>query len=199
MNEISFWSGDKVTASEIIEGLFVGDLFDAHVLAKRGHSVVCVLEYYRVDEPRGAFWIPILVPTLNGYRAEKQQLELAADTIQALLDKGQKVLVHCLQGIERSPLTVAFYLHTKKGMSLDEAYALLMSKRPQVADRRLWLSDDGHDYYAGILSYIVPQTEGEHLKQLALDERGKNWYSFAPFDELDAWEYEQKLREDDGW
>jgi hypothetical protein len=43
-------------------------------------------------------------------------------------------------GIERSPLTVAWYMCRRRVVAdLDQAYAWLIKKRPVVQDRRMWL------------------------------------------------------------
>jgi protein-tyrosine phosphatase len=47
--------------------------------------------------------------------------------------------VHCEEGCERAPLVVAWFLKNRRGMTLDEAYALLKRRRPIVVDRRRWL------------------------------------------------------------
>ncbi len=49
------------------------------------------------------------------------------------------MLVHCEEGCERAPLVIAWFLKTRRAMTLDEAYALLKSRRPIVEDRRRWL------------------------------------------------------------
>lgn len=49
------------------------------------------------------------------------------------------VLVHCVQGIDRSPLSVAYWLHRHRGFSFDDAYALVLKARPQAIDRRNWI------------------------------------------------------------
>jgi len=66
-------------------------------------------------------------------------LDKTADLIDTELALGHRVLVHCEEGSERAPLAVAWFLKTKRGKTLDEAYALLKSKRPIVEDRRRWL------------------------------------------------------------
>ena len=55
------------------------------------------------------------------------------------LARGLRVLVHCEEGCERAPLVVAWFLKTRRAMTLDEAYELLKSRRPIVEDRRRWL------------------------------------------------------------
>ena len=49
------------------------------------------------------------------------------------------LLVHCGAGVERSPLTVAWWMRRRFGLDFDRGYAWLQSRRPCVADRRLWI------------------------------------------------------------
>lgn len=116
--------------TEIIANLFVGDMVDA----KSGFDglIICMLEEKPLDEPANATWIPFLA---EGPRS----LDIAAGIIDAALAGGRRVLVHCGAGSERAPLTVAWFLHTHRAMTLDEAYAILIDKRPIVQDRRFWI------------------------------------------------------------
>ena len=67
--------------------------------------------------------------------------DLATFIDQILKDNDQaKVVVHCAMGMERSPLTVVWYLHTKLGKTLDEAYDIVMKARASVVDRRSWIN-----------------------------------------------------------
>jgi hypothetical protein len=54
-------------------------------------------------------------------------------------DDDTKVVVHCAMGIERSPLTVVWYLHKYMCLTLDEAYALVREARPVAVERRYWI------------------------------------------------------------
>lgn len=54
-------------------------------------------------------------------------------------DDTTKVVVHCAMGMERSPLTVVWYLHNYQDMSLDEAYKMVQAARPIAVDRRDWI------------------------------------------------------------
>jgi protein-tyrosine phosphatase len=65
----------------------------------------------------------------------------AADVIADALSRGARVLVHCEEGCERAPLVVAWFLVTRRAMTMDSAYALLQSRRPFVQDRRRWLGE----------------------------------------------------------
>jgi hypothetical protein len=116
-------------ASEIIQNLFVGDLQDA---AKFDGMIISVLPEALEAEPPRAIRIPFLA---NG----RATLDTTAALIDAALALKLRVLVHCEEGCERAPLVIAWFLRTRRAMTLDEAYALIRSKRPIVRDRRAWL------------------------------------------------------------
>jgi hypothetical protein len=119
----------KWGASEITENLFVGDLQDAQ---KFGGMIISVLPDRLEAEPAHAVWMPFLK---NGLAT----LESTAALIDYGLRLGMHVLVHCEEGCERAPLTVAWFLHRRRAMTLSEAYVLLKRQRPMVEDRRHWL------------------------------------------------------------
>ena len=115
--------------SEIITNLFVGDLQDAQKFAG---TIISVLPDVPESEPRQAIHMPFLA---NGIAT----LESTAALIDEELKLGRRVLVHCEEGCERAPLVVAWFLTSRRGMTMDTAYALLKRKRPIVQDRRRWL------------------------------------------------------------
>ena len=116
-------------ASEIIPRLYVGDLQDAQ---KFDGMIISVLPDWLEGEPAHAVWMPFLK---NGWAT----LESTAALIDHALRLDLRVLVHCEEGCERAPLVVAWFLKTKRGKTLDEAYAMLKNARPIVVDRRRWL------------------------------------------------------------
>ncbi len=127
-------SGPNVIAgswkeSEIIENLFVGDLQDAQ---RFDGMIINVLPDLLEGEPARAIHMPFLARGL-------ETLERTADLIDDGLARGMRVLVHCEEGCERAPLVIAWFLKTRRAMTLDEAYALLKNRRPIVEDRRRWL------------------------------------------------------------
>jgi hypothetical protein len=115
--------------SEIITNLFLGDLQDA---GRFDGMIISVLPDAMAAEPKRTIRLPFLV---NG--------RATLDSTSALIDAGLRlrmpVLVHCEEGCERAPLAVAWFLKTRRGMTLDEAYALIKGRRPIVKDRRSWL------------------------------------------------------------
>ena len=115
--------------NEVIANLFVGDLQDAQ---KFDGIVINVLPDIPHGEPAHAFHMPILARGI-------ESLDRTAEMIADELARGHRVLVHCEEGCERAPLVVAWFLKTRRAMTLDDAYALLKSKRPIVEDRRHWL------------------------------------------------------------
>lgn len=127
---------------EIVPNLYLGDEDDAKKAP--GDIVrICVLENCT---PRdrwhpNTIHIPILVPDIEEpfgvvwYKASVPQLAFVAKTIDFLLRDGQRVLVHCWAGVERSPLAVAFYLHLAKRLSMAKAYKMVEEKRPMTQRR----------------------------------------------------------------
>jgi len=116
-------------ASEIITNLYVGDLQDAR---KFDGIIISVLADVPPGEPARSIQMPFLA---NG----RASLDSTSAVIDAALALRQRVLVHCEEGSERAPLVVAWFLHRRRGMSLDEAYKLLIARRPIIRDRRKWL------------------------------------------------------------
>jgi hypothetical protein len=115
--------------SKIVPNLFLGDLQDA---SRFDGMIISVLPDAMADEPKRTIRLPFLA---NG----RATLDTTAALIDAGLRLGMPVLVHCEEGCERAPLAVAWFLKTRRGMTLDEAYALIKSRRPIVKDRRSWL------------------------------------------------------------
>ena len=65
--------------------------------------------------------------------------EIAESMRQAIEDQERDVVVHCAMGMERSVLSVMWYLHKEFGMTLDEAYDTICEARPIAVDRRHWI------------------------------------------------------------
>lgn len=122
---------------EIIPGLFIGDINDAR--KPFDGFVFNVLEgpVQSPDSRHG--WIPIVQGGMGEVRVRTKDLDIAADNIESALRSHGRVLVHCAGGIERSPLTVAWFLYRKRGMTFDTAYTLVTRKHPQTQRRDVWL------------------------------------------------------------
>ena len=82
------------------------------------------------------------IPVEPGYGPEETRLtvEYVADLIDMVLRfENRKVVVHCAMGMERSVLSVVWYMHKYMGMGIDEAYEQIFMNRPIAADRRHWI------------------------------------------------------------
>jgi Dual specificity phosphatase, catalytic domain len=122
---------------------------DALVAAREpGWAIICVLENPRSEDRRPeTIWRPVLVPGTGGLLttliATRESLEAVSVEIDRGFEQGRNVLVHCGAGIERSPLAVSWWLRTRVGLSLDEAYARLQRRRAGgVSDCRAWMALD---------------------------------------------------------
>lgn len=137
---------DSVDAvDQIDDNLFVSGIQAA---AKFEGKRICVHE--RVPEYGGDFHhCPILVKRPNsdldrtGALASIGNLELVCDLIEYYLEKNERVLVHCVGGVERSPLTLAYFLtvRMKKFDTLQEAYDMMKEKRPVISERLFWMPE----------------------------------------------------------
>lgn len=129
--------------NEIIPNLYLGELLDANFVSCRGDKdwvIITVTDYWLpMSMVSSAIFIRITKIERPEIRANMNALNKVAKLIDKLLKEGKKVLVHCGAGIERSPLCVAWYLHTKKKMTIADAYELIWLKRPSVLYRGDWL------------------------------------------------------------
>jgi len=133
-----------MTQNHIIHGIFVGDIDDAR---KWKGNKICVLEKYPDDytQTEKSVLIPILSHEHNHLEDENAEammpnLDLVAHVIQNHVDVGEELLVHCVGGMERSPLAVTWYLHSKLGLDLDRAFDYVKQRRPQAMNRIQWLN-----------------------------------------------------------
>jgi len=73
-------------------------------------------------------------------KVKKDLTKLAVLINKVLTDNDDtKVVVHCAMGMERSPLTVVWYLHKYHDKTIDEAYDMVQRARPVAVDRREWV------------------------------------------------------------
>jgi hypothetical protein len=131
------------TISQITGTLYLSGMQAA---AKFAGDRLCVHEMVPTYEGQ-YHHIPILTTKPNsksdrtGGVASIIQLEKACSIIDEYVSKGQPLLVHCHGGVERSPLTLAWYfVHWKRQHAdFNQAYEMLKSKRPVVSERLFWL------------------------------------------------------------
>ena len=85
----------------------------------------------------------LAVEPFEGPAAVRQTLDTLAHVIHEQMETtSNDVVVHCFAGLERSPLTCVWYLHSHQNMSIDYAYQVICDERPVILDRRYWVDCD---------------------------------------------------------
>ena len=118
---------------QLVVGGFI-DREDWRQLVEQGVSVVVSLQAERHDEAVFGDLQPdgyLRLPTSDFSPPTLAQLRMGAAFIDEAVRAGKIVLIHCHAGVGRSAMQCAAYL-MYTGMELDEAWALLRSKRPIV-------------------------------------------------------------------
>ena len=116
--------------------LGVTNLVGAFVAAAEGHFVINVAE--ETDSPCD---IKEPVDPRVGPVALRETLNLVADEIQKVIETTKKrVVVHCYMGMERSVLSVVWYLNRYEGKTIEEAYRIVGNVRPIAIDHRSWVA-----------------------------------------------------------
>jgi protein-tyrosine phosphatase len=132
--------------SEIDTNVFIGSFNDA--LTFNDGYLIVVTEEIPETEPKRAYHIPILKVAPNGQpfttpdgflKVDEKALDIVASLIEEIQNAGYKVLVHCGAGIERSPLTAAWFLMKKYKITLEEAYRRVKAVHPETQERYVWL------------------------------------------------------------
>jgi hypothetical protein len=139
------------TATEVLSNFFVGTREDAEALGTRVPSdwaCISVTEYrsrYKRKEelprePVGSLDMPFMADWPDGWHADPHKLDLIAETIWWKLQVGKKVLVHCIHGQERAPLTGAWYLAwSGAAPSIVAAYETVAKLHTRTERRDKWL------------------------------------------------------------
>jgi protein-tyrosine phosphatase len=67
----------------------------------------------------------------------------AIDTVNCIIQKTPtaKILVHCIEGVDRSPFIVASIIAQQYGMQLNEAYHIVKDARPIIRQHYEWLNN----------------------------------------------------------
>lgn len=121
--------------SEFAPGVFVGGWEDA---LKFTGAKFCVLDEAPKEMP-SATHIPIYDESTD--RANPANLDRLAERMRGARAKGQPVLVFCHQGMYRSPLGAAWFLHRVEGVPLDEASERIQAVRPKAKLAANWVGN----------------------------------------------------------
>jgi protein-tyrosine phosphatase len=109
----------------------IGNLVDANnVDLLRNENIDLVIDVRTAFD----FDFSEMKQTIIYERAKKITILLAA-----LSSLKAKVLVHCLEGIDRTPFIVMLYIAQKYGMAFKDAYALVKKKRSNTRFHWDWV------------------------------------------------------------
>ena len=127
---------DPATLSQVAEGIYVTAEDGVASAREEGCYVINVAE--EVDSNSD---LKIAIKPYS--RNIRTRLDEVADRMDKILSQPNgKVAVHCRMGMERSVLSVVWYLASITGMTIDAAYAQVKARRPIALDQREWAGLD---------------------------------------------------------
>lgn len=128
---------DPDEISWITNRIAITNLVGAFKAAEEGYYIINTAG--EIDSPRQ---VKKVVDPRVGPKKLREVLDSIADEIERVLTTtNNKIVVHCYMGMERSVLSVVWYLTRYKGKSIDEAYFEVGSIRPIAIDHSSWVTD----------------------------------------------------------
>ncbi len=131
----------KTNYTEILPNLFLGNIDsaqDSKFIKKQNIQVIinCSnnIEHYFLYNTNIKYYRCPIDDSLLDYDINlmKDYLPKFVNIIEEALNNNKPVLVHCYAGRQRSAVVIAAYLMYKKGLSIEEAYKYIISKRPEA-------------------------------------------------------------------
>jgi hypothetical protein len=126
-----------VDANEILPRLWLGTVASCDAVQGRGFYRINCLETPHTEDNRCNH---CRLLDADGKVGEADLASVAFVIDHAWLNpRYVAVLVHCGQGVERSPLALSYWLKERFRITWDQAYDWIIQRRPVVQDRRIWL------------------------------------------------------------
>ena len=121
----------------IDESIAIGNLLEANNVALlRKENIDLIIDARTAFDINARFEFLHSRRILNYKRARKiSHLLIAQYNLKA------KVLVHCLEGIDRTPFIVMLYVAQKYGVNHKSAYYLVKQRRPQTRFHWNWVQE----------------------------------------------------------
>ena len=104
--------------------------FEEELLSK-GIKADISLEEERLDNPTGVEFF-LWLPTTDHTPPSQNSLDLGVQTLALCEKRNMPCYVHCKNGHGRGPTLVAAYLMQSKGLSADDAIALIKERRTSI-------------------------------------------------------------------
>lgn len=141
--DVGYFSAPLI--SHIVDNLYVGGCIDGVRLDDDWQTVFSLYKWERYDLGPSTRRVEVEMYD-KGEIPDEDQLHLLAEAVNAALDAGGKVLVHCQAGLNRSNLVAGLTL-IKRGWTPEDAIAILRERRsPMVLCNRAfsrWLVTQG--------------------------------------------------------
>ncbi|MBD3311683.1 MAG: hypothetical protein GF349_04320 [Candidatus Magasanikbacteria bacterium] len=99
-------------------------------LLNKGITADISLEAKRIDNPVGVKYF-LWLPTKDHYSPTFKQLLTGIKTIEALVEQGEKIYIHCKNGHGRAPTMLAAYF-IYQGISTKDAIRAIAAKRSEI-------------------------------------------------------------------
>jgi hypothetical protein len=121
----------------IDESVAIGNFLEANdVGLLREKNIDLIIDVRTAFNANARFEFLFHRKILNSERAKKISILLTA-----LFKLKSKVLVHCLEGVDRTPFIVMLYVAQKYGMNYRDAYYFVKQKRPQTRFHWNWVRE----------------------------------------------------------
>jgi predicted protein tyrosine phosphatase len=121
----------------IDESVAIGNLLEANnVNLLRKENIDLVIDVRTAFNSNAYLELIRRKQILNNEKAKK-----ISNLLVALFSLKAKVLVHCLEGVDRTPFIVMLYIAQKYSMNHKDAYHLVKQKRPQTRFHWHWVTD----------------------------------------------------------
>lgn len=127
--------------AQVHENLYHGSYVNGLDMKPHFGAIVSLYPWEKYDHPN---LYEFTMYDDDQHPVDERTLERAADKTIELLSTGQKVLVHCQAGLNRSGLLTAYVLMKGKTMTADQAIELVRRKSPVVLVNSVfedWLRD----------------------------------------------------------
>ena len=133
------------TASLIMDDIYVGDIYDAHNIKELKNlgitnviSVVPGIENMYTEEDGINHKCYEIIDNLDANL--EQYFNETSDLIEKIVNKKEKVLIHCICGVSRSVTILIAYMIKKRKYQLQEAINLISQKRNIIKPNYSFLS-----------------------------------------------------------
>lgn len=139
---------------EVRPDLFIGDAHSAQDVADIDFVVNVTTDLPFHEKDKDSYRIPVLdIGVESQLQLMAQHLPIACGKIRSHLKKGNKVLVHCSMGRQRSCAIVLAYLMLTEGLTLNAAISSIKAVH-------LDAFDDGAVHFKDAVVYWIMQLDG---------------------------------------